>query len=144
MPRKLYPSEARKIRAMLDEGFTDFEVARALHVAQSSVSNLRKDRYNNSLETKIESSNEPEINKEDQVENDSIENIEIDSVENEEPDQLNFIGGRRCESEKPDKKEIGEDEFDYECIECGFEFNEEDYSELPTYCPECGIEFDYG
>jgi len=41
MHRKLYHSEDRKIRAMLDEDFTDIEISKALHVAKSTVTNLR-------------------------------------------------------------------------------------------------------
>ena len=41
MSRKLYPSEARKIRAMLGEGFSDLEISRALHVARSTVTSFR-------------------------------------------------------------------------------------------------------
>ena len=49
------------------------------------------------------------------------------------------------EEPKAEEKEVQEkpekEEFEFECENCGFEFNEEDYSSRPRYCPNCGIEF---
>jgi len=43
MPRKLYPGEARKIRALLEMDYSDLEISRILHVAKSSVMNIRNE-----------------------------------------------------------------------------------------------------
>ena len=43
MPRKLYPGEARKIRGLLEMGYSDLEISRLLHVARSSVANIRNE-----------------------------------------------------------------------------------------------------
>jgi hypothetical protein len=144
MPRKLCPSEARKIRAMLGEGFTDFEISRALHVAHSSVSDLRNGRNENQNNVKEPDEKEPTIEHEDMdsektdLDKDSTEYSEIKSSEQiqkesldiEEPETINFVGGRKhLEKEKF--------EFEHECSNCGYEFNGR-----PKFCSGCGIEFE--
>lgn len=50
----------------------------------------------------------------------------------EEPKRINFIGGKKFKTEEPEKEE-----FDWECPDCGHEFN----GDL-SHCPNCGIELD--
>jgi len=50
----------------------------------------------------------------------------------EEPKRINFVGGTPYKAVEPEKEE-----FDWECPDCGHEFN----GDLPN-CPECGVEFD--
>ena len=73
MPRNLYPSETRKIREMINLGFTDREIAKALHVARASISNLRNE-YQGDIEQPQE---QPE----------TIENIDQANVQPESYDQ---------------------------------------------------------
>ena len=165
MPRKLYPSEARKIRAMLGEDFTDIEISRALHVAQSTVTNFR-----NGDQVDSESKNQGQIssdNLDQESEHDkSLTDSEIDrEVGISEDIVRNYRGGEPAGpdpgihptgegSEKPEGstgnpestgiKFVGgnkhiriksKEEYEYECGHCGYEFNE-----ILEKCPKCGYE----
>lgn len=148
MSRKLYPSEARKIREMLGEDFTDFEISRALHVAHATVSNIRNEDQNDVEKIDTESPLEPEkkemdhgtttlkrIPKKNQREsNDLDRNPSVTesegSTEDPEPKTITYVGGRK-------HKEPEEEEFECECLECGGLFNGE-----RERCPHCGTELE--
>ncbi len=151
MSRKLYPGEARKVRAMLDKDFTDVEISRALHVAQSTISNMRNESQNDAVETESEPVHEPEkiiVDSENPKDNENIE----------ETDTITFVEGTKHKSEEAEKskaeneestgtityvggrkhKEPEEEDFDWECEGCGHEFNGN-----PSNCPGCGMEVGY-
>ncbi|EMR75603.1 hypothetical protein MBGDF03_00150 [Thermoplasmatales archaeon SCGC AB-540-F20] len=78
-----------------------------------------------------EESGRPSQNETDQA-LDITERPSPDNDNEDEPERINFIGGRKFKTEEPEKEE-----FDWECPDCGHEFNGN-----PSNCPECGVEFD--
>jgi predicted transcriptional regulator len=120
---------------MLGEDFTDVEISRALHVAQSTVSNFR-----NGDQVDSESKDQgqlPSDNLERESEHDEsltdseiTRDVGIPEDVQEEPKGITFIGGKKKHKEP---EPVEEEEFEYECPHCRYEFN----SRSDT-CPSCG------
>ena len=167
MSRKLYPGEARKVRAMLEMGYTDVEISRALHVAQSTISNMRNEEQNDVVETESEPPHESEIEPSQESEELTEEEetdlqiyemihsgytdseiaqevgVSEDFVRNHrEPETINFVGGTPPTSEEPEKNE-SESERSTGTITYvgGRKHKEPEEEDFDWECGGCGHEF---
>lgn len=152
-----------KIRKMILTGLTDSQIAGALHIKKSVVAELRGNvpiagnpiagTISKEVEKNVQSSKTTKIKKEagkaggsrDPSQNKNIGSMPPDPDDapkgQGEPEGpagdpkstgIKFIGGNQHMKKKTGKSGA-EDEFEYECGNCGHEFNE-----ILEKCPKCG------
>ena len=105
MPRKLYPSEARKIRILLGEGFSDLDISRALHVALSAVTNLRNGEQ---VDSNSESMDQGQLSS-DNLEQESETDESLTEEEETDLQIYEMIHSGHTDSEIAQKMGISED-----------------------------------
>lgn len=148
---KLTEEKLAKLKVLIDQGFSNGEISRALKVSDETVRKYRGDNNVKKSETNKEADKssrkqrfrDSRDNRNKKRQRKSEHNIPSVDTTGSEPgingstgdtgERINFVGGRDPMAKKEDSEE-----FEYECENCGHEFNGK-----PSHCPKCGIELEY-